>query len=161
MKKTNNKKNNKNSMKFEILSPKILDKKQQEVSFNTYKNALDFAFENNNVKNIGILGEYSSGKSSIVNTYIKEKKIKNVITISLPEFYQEKSNNENSETQLKKENRIEKQIINQILVQVSPKKIYLSKYSFKRNVKFFKIIFNIFYLLFFFAQLFFGFLKKI
>lgn len=37
-----------------------------------YINALDWALENNNIRNIALSGPYGSGKSSIINTYIKK-----------------------------------------------------------------------------------------
>ena len=67
------------SNKFEDLAP------SHDVELGLYKEALDEAFENKKVKNIAITGSYGSGKSSLIETYKKEKKL-NVIHISLSHF---------------------------------------------------------------------------
>lgn len=56
-------------MKFFSLKPRneIGDIK----NYNTYKEALDYCFEDkNNINNIGIVGDYGTGKSTIISTYI-------------------------------------------------------------------------------------------
>ena len=110
------------NIKFESLTPKILDENNP-----IYTKALDFAFENDSIKNIAITGVYGSGKSTIWNTYVKEKNLKNIITVSLGKYEDEcgksKYNNygkvENiscsPEVDNDKENRIERQIINKIV----------------------------------------------
>lgn len=134
------KKQNIEDIKFESLTPKILDENNP-----IYTKALDFAFENDNIKNIAITGVYGSGKSTIWNTYVKEKNLKNIITVSLGKYEDEcgKSNYNNDgkveniscspEVDNDKENRIERQIINQIVSQIDPKKISKSKYKFKSD----------------------------
>ena len=128
------------NIKFESLTPKILDENNP-----IYTKALDFAFENDSIKNIAITGVYGSGKSTIWNTYVKEKNLKNIITVSLGKYEDEcgksKYNNygkvENiscsPEVDNDKENRIERQIINQIVSQIDSKKISKSKYKFKSD----------------------------
>ena len=110
-----------------------------------YTKALDFAFENDSIKNIAITGVYGSGKSTIWNTYVKEKNLKNIITVSLGKYEDEcgkyKYNNDEKgeniscspEVDNEKENRIERQIINQIVSQIDSKKISKSKYRFKSD----------------------------
>ena len=128
------------NIKFESLTPKILDKNNP-----IYTKALDFAFDDDNIKNIAITGVYGSGKSTIWNTYIKEKNLKNIITVSLGKYENEcvksKYNNDGKveniscspEVDNEKENRIERQIINQIVSQIESKKISKSKYKFKSD----------------------------
>ena len=134
------KKQNIEDIKFESLTPKILDKNNP-----IYTRALDFAFDDDNIKNIAITGVYGSGKSTIWNTYVKEKNLKNIITVSLGKYEDEcgksKYNNdgkvENNSCSTKvdneQENRIERQIINQIVSQIDSKKISKSKYRFKSD----------------------------
>lgn len=55
------------SNKFEDLTPSY------DVDLGLYKEALDEAFNNKKVKNIAITGSYGSGKSSLIETYKKEK----------------------------------------------------------------------------------------
>lgn len=134
------KKQNMEDIKFESLTPKILDKNNP-----IYTRALDFAFDDDNIKNIAITGVYGSGKSTIWNTYVKEKNLKNIITVSLgkyeDEYRKSKHNNDGKveniscspEVDNEKENRIERQIINQIVSQIDSKKISKSKYKFKSD----------------------------
>lgn len=134
------KKENIEDIKFESLTPKILDKNNP-----IYTKALDFAFEDDSIKNIAITGVYGSGKSTIWNTYVKEKNLKNIITVSLGKYEDEceksKYNNDGKveniscspEVDNEKENRIERQIINQIVSQIDSKKISKSKYRFKSD----------------------------
>ena len=129
------------NIKFESLTPKILDKNNP-----IYTKALDFAFTDDSIKNIAITGVYGSGKSTIWNTYIKEKNLKNIITVSLGKYEDEcvksKYNNDDGKVENiscstkvdnEKENRIERQIINQIVSQIDSKKISKSKYKFKSD----------------------------
>lgn len=134
------KKQNIEDIKFESLTPKILDKNNP-----IYTRALDFAFDDDSIKNIAITGVYGSGKSTIWNTYVKEKNLKNIITVSLGKYEDEcvksKYNNDGKveniscspEVDNEKENRIERQIINQIVSQIDSKKISKSKYRFKSD----------------------------
>lgn len=128
------------NIKFESLTPKILEENKP-----IYTKALDFAFENDSIKNIAITGVYGSGKTTIWNTYVKQKNLKNIITVSLGKYEDEcakyKYNNDEKgeniscspEVDNEKENRIERQIINQIVSQIDSKKISKSKYKFKAD----------------------------
>ena len=51
-----------------------------------YMAALDWALEQDDIRNIAISGPYGSGKSSVINTYIKTRKRKDVLPISLAAF---------------------------------------------------------------------------
>lgn len=139
----------KENPKFNSLTPEVLDKNKE-----IYTKALDFAFDNKDIKNIAITGIYGAGKSTVWNTYVKETKKENIITVSLGKYednidendikLEDKENSseininkkvdkEASEHFLDNENRVERQIINQILSQINPKDIPLSKYGFKSN----------------------------
>lgn len=135
--------------KFSALTPEVLEgDKQKQI----YMEALDFAFSNNDIKNIAITGIYGAGKSTVWKTYEKERKFKKVITVSLgkyeDDFYldiadvsneieidnpEDINKASNVNTEKNENNRIERQIINQILSQVESKDIPLSKYGFKKN----------------------------
>lgn len=149
----------KENPKFNALTPEVLDKNKE-----IYTKALDFAFDNKDIKNIAITGIYGAGKSTVWNTYVKETKKENIITVSLGKYEdniqkikiksednEDKDNNsetkekdseaKNKDTEYDKigedildnENRVERQIINQILSQIKAKDIPLSKYGFKSN----------------------------
>lgn len=142
----------KENNKFYSLTPEKLNENKK-----IYTEALDFAFANNDIKNIAITGIYGAGKSTVWKTYEKERELKNIITVSLGKYeddysvdnkerngelkfennlkdnYDEITNTLNSNTEKNENNRIERQIINQILSQVKSKNIPLSKYGFKKN----------------------------
>ena len=146
--------------KFNALTPEVLEGGNKSI----YNEALDFAFSNKDIKNIAITGIYGAGKSTVWNTYVKETKKENIITVSLGKYEDniqeikiksedngDKDNNsepkekdseaKNKDTEYDKigehildnENRLERQIINQILSQINAKDIPLSKYGFKSN----------------------------
>lgn len=146
--------------KFNALTPEVLEDGNKSI----YNEALDFAFSNKDIKNIAITGIYGSGKSTVWNTYVsKSDKLrnKNIITVSLGEYednideidkkledkessseinIKKKEDKEVSEHFLDNENRVERQIINQILSQIKTKDIPLSKYGFKSNKSICKIV---------------------
>lgn len=137
--------------KFYSLTPEVLDENKK-----IYTEALNFALSNSDIKNIAITGVYGAGKSTVWNTYVEKNKLDNIITVSLGKYEddlfvnhinedievnnQENSNiPENEKQEINKEetdinsNRIERQIINQILSQIKSENIPLSKYKFKEN----------------------------
>lgn len=137
--------------KFSALTPEVL-----AISEQVYSEALDFAFGNKDIKNIAITGVYGAGKSTVWNTYVDQRKLNGIITVSLGQYRdidQEEARivtNKNIDEAITKntnnrydecirvdvnsnENRIERQLINQILSQIDSKKIPLSKYTFKKN----------------------------
>lgn len=135
----------KDNPKFNALTPEVLEENNE-----IYTKALDFAFDNKNIKNIAITGIYGAGKSTVWNTYVKETKKENIITVSLGKYEDtveeintksEESETKDKDTEYNKigehildnENRVERQIINQILSQINAKDIPLSKYGFKSN----------------------------
>ena len=107
--------------KFNSLTPDVLEKIEP-----VYTKALDFAFDNKDIKNIAITGIYGAGKSTIWKSYAARKKLKNVITVSLGKYEDNtaelgKPSQENNDS-----NRIERQLINQMLSQIEISKIPLS-----------------------------------
>ncbi|WP_210384439.1 hypothetical protein [Facklamia sp. HMSC062C11] len=129
---------------FNALTPEVLKENNP-----IYTEALDYAFSNDDIKNIAITGIYGAGKSTVWNTYVSQKELTDVITVSLGNYkkgstsddrYSNVDSNKGSysiENQEKEDidddNRVERQLINQILSQIESKKIPLSKYSFKSN----------------------------
>ena len=73
------------SLKFENLLP-IDDVKIGSES------ALKYSFKSKNITNIAITGNYSSGKSSILKSFIKKEKIKNYTIISLAKLSDKQEN---------------------------------------------------------------------
>ena len=135
--------------KFNSLTPDILKENKQ-----VYKDALNYVFSNDDIRNIAITGVYGAGKSTVWNTYKNNKSkernfnlfrinpFKNVITVCLGKYSDKLDKNEPlPKNEL--DSRVETQIINQILSQIKAKDIPLSKYKFKGNNSFIKLFLNI------------------
>ena len=93
-----------------------------------YANALNYALQNETIKNIGITGPRGAGKSSIIKTYAKNHREYTYLNISLGNFAY--INDENLE------NRIEKSILQQIFYSVSDEnlpKLKLAKTELEVN----------------------------
>ena len=65
-----------NELKYQNLGP------INEADISQYEEILNFSFNDNNIFNIGIIGGYGSGKTSLINSYLKQKN-KKYMTISL------------------------------------------------------------------------------
>ena len=132
-----------NKIMFQKLTP------IQDTDMNTYKEALDFVFENDDIKNVAISGAYSAGKSSVIETYKKAHTEKRFLHISLAHFEsaehlgkEEQLNQINSskkrnttETQeIILENVLEGKILNQLLHQIDEKNIPQTNFGIKRTV---------------------------
>lgn len=142
--------------KFNSLTPDVLEKIEP-----VYMEALDYAFDNKDIKNIAITGIYGAGKSTVWKSYAVKKKIENIITVSLGKY---EDNTEKYGDQSKDEiysNRIERQLINQMLSQIEIKKIPLSKFNFKRNKYRFRLFSQVFLSAIFCVSLLMWFLKDI
>ena len=154
-----NKINETRKMTFTSLTPDLLKKNKQ-----VYTDALDYAFSHDDIRNIAITGVYGAGKSTVWNTYKNNKSkernlnlfrinpFKNVITVCLGKYSDKLDKNEPlSKNEL--DSRVETQIINQILSQIKAKDIPLSKYKFKGNISYIKLILNILLTMFFIGSI--------
>lgn len=113
---------------------------EKESNYFTYKEALDDSLKKNNINNIGITGEYGTGKSSIIDTYIKDRN--DVLKINFNSLsyvnYKENDKGSNEETGFQTHyNEYKKylyaNIINQIVYQLNYNKT--KNTNFKRKVK--------------------------
>ena len=121
----------------------------------SYCDALKYAVDNRDIKNIAITGNYGSGKSSVIKTFFNklENKKYNPIYVSLAAFnkndYIEGINEQALEEQKKKQiqsrnefyHTLEKSILQQLLYQASKNEVPLSR--FKRISKHSKWLLNI------------------
>ena len=96
-----------------------------DADISAYKEAIDYALENEDVNNIALSGAYGSGKSSIIETYKKDS-YKIFIHISLARFGDEENI---------KEPLLEMKIFNQLLYQVASKKIRQLNLPLKKEIK--------------------------
>ena len=150
-----NKKNEKPQEKykeipFQHLAP--IDTVDDKTTFD----ALDYALSQNNIHNVALTGNYGAGKSSILESYIKQKnkihflkglferftkKKKIFLKISLATFAIEidaESDNQNETIPQTTAQEIEKSILQQIFYRKSGKKFPYSHFSRIKKVGFFR-----------------------
>lgn len=125
IKENNNKdKNNasKNTMEYTVLTPVDTIDANSE-----YIKTLEWAINNDSVKNIAIAGPYGSGKSSIIKSYLKKHsdRMKKSITISLAAFESESKIEDNTPIKIE---ALEKDILRQLFYRVDHNKIPQSRY---------------------------------
>lgn len=141
-----------------LASKKDIDSKSNK-AFKNYFKKIDGAIDNSDNRNIAITGKYGSGKSTIVDSYLKERNKDDYLKVSLAAFSLENKqgngnkqelsqNDQNSDDGSKQELRqnknkldsqnakLEQSIINQILYQINYKKIPLTNFKIKRPIKF-------------------------
>lgn len=97
-----------------------------------YENALDYVFNNDDIKNVAVSGAYGAGKSSILESYKAKHKNKNYLHISLAYF------SENQTTGIDdtiKESVLEGKILNQLIHQIDSDKIPQTKFKVKKAIK--------------------------
>ena len=130
---------------FFSLCPSILENNEE---YKSYYEALDYAFDNNDIKNIAITGIYGAGKSTVWKSYARERALNNIITITLGQYeradhatygsqLESKVGSEKDRncgiSELEQENRIERKLIHQIISQIPIEDTPLSKYKIKSN----------------------------
>lgn len=108
-------------------------------NFDTYEQVLNWAFKNEKAKNIALSGPYGSGKSSIIETFLKKHREieESSIRVSLATFEvehtsEEKENKQQEELPNRKikirERDIEKAIVKQLFYKVNSREIPQSRY---------------------------------
>lgn len=100
-----------------------------------YLNALEWALRNPDIKNIALSGPYGSGKSSIIQSYIKKHPSVKALNISLATFDVENFRDN--------ENIIEEGILKQLFYKVDANKIPQSRYRKLRKISIITYIRNI------------------
>lgn len=138
--------------KFNALTPEILEENKS-----IYTEALDYAFSNDDIKNIAITGIYGAGKSSVWKTYVNKKNINNCITVSLGKY----DDTEFEGNNIGFENSLERRLINQILAQIKASDIPLSKYKFKENFTDRKLNFKVLWTVLFIISILLWFIKEL
>lgn len=95
-----------------------------------YEEAIDFIFDNSDIKNVAISGAYSAGKSSVLASYKKKHSKLKFLHISLARF---QSPNQEDETEIK-ESVLEGKILNQLIHQIPSEKIPQTNFRVKKKV---------------------------
>lgn len=109
---------------FERLTP--ID----NMDLTVYEEAIDYAFDNSDIKNVAISGAYSAGKSSVLASYKKKHSELYFLHISLAHF---KSPEQDDETEVK-ESVLEGKILNQLIHQIPSAKIPQTNFRVKKKV---------------------------
>lgn len=105
-----------------------------------YEDALNFVFDNNDIKNVAISGPYSAGKSSVIETYKSAHQDIQCLHISLAYFESTKSKGDKSTEY--SETVLEGKILNQLIHQIDPDKIPQTNFKVKQKVSVRKVIIN-------------------
>ena len=111
--------------KFERLTP------TDSVDLAVYEEAIDYVFENPDIKNVAISGAYSAGKSSVLASYKKNHSSLRFLHISLAHF---QSPSEKYEPEVK-ESVLEGKILNQLIHQIPSDKIPQTNFRVKKRIK--------------------------
>ena len=123
----------------------------EDVDISVYKDAIDFAFANPDVKNIAISGAYGSGKSSVLASYKKKNPNKKFVHISLAHFVPEKKQNNLNTTTLDSNNTpvsktdtvaLEGKILNQLIHQLDLRNIPQTNFRVKNTMSPTSIVVN-------------------
>lgn len=109
---------------FERLTP--ID----NMNLDVYEEAIDYVFNNPDVKNVAISGAYSAGKSSVLASYKKRHDDLRFLHISLAHF---KSPDQEDETDIK-ESVLEGKILNQLIHQIPSDKIPQTNFRVKKSI---------------------------
>ncbi len=134
-----------NKIHFEKLTP------VKNAELEIYSDALDFVFENSDIRNVAISGAYSAGKSSVIESYKQIHKELEFLHISLANFETSEQENSKSENNSKdsndtnveknsdnpsfvKESILEGKILNQLLHQIDVLKIPQTNFRVKQKI---------------------------
>ena len=110
----------KGDLLYRALTPNSEIKNGQE-----YMNALDWALEQDDIRNIAISGPYGSGKSSVINTYFKNRHYEDVLPISLAAFNLESMSAKGGKI---RDDELEIGILKQLFYRVRADRISESRY---------------------------------
>lgn len=108
----------------------------KDFDLDSYEEALNFVFKNEDIRNIAITGPYGAGKTSLIETYKKKYGDKKYINISLAHFKSDKNEIEIDE------NVLEGKILNQLIHQIDSDKIPKTNFKVKQTIRPLKIFGN-------------------
>lgn len=133
------------SYKFQKLTP------FSDVELGVYKNAIDFVFANNDLKNIAISGQYSAGKSSLVESYKKSHSNIKFVHISLAHFRSIEEAETNEPGKDINETALEGKVLNQLIHQINADDIPQTHFKVKKKIKTNSIVINTIFTVLFIA----------
>ncbi|HFD3323430.1 TPA: hypothetical protein ACF255_004456 [Klebsiella pneumoniae] len=124
------------SYKFQKLTP------FSDVELGVYKNAIDFVFANNDLKNVAISGQYSAGKSSLVESYKKSHSNIKFVHISLAHFRSNEEAETNEPGKDINETALEGKVLNQLIHQINADDIPQTHFKVKKKIRTNSIVIN-------------------
>lgn len=129
-----------NEYDFKALTP------NDEVDIKVYEEAINFVYDNDDLRNIAIAGQYGSGKSSVLESYKSKYENRKFLHVSVAHFKNILTKDNTSEKtggNTSKNNNdegyasiLEWKILNQLIHQIEPESIKFSKFKTKKNHKF-------------------------
>lgn len=121
---------------FERLTP------INDIELKVYEDAINYVFENQDIKNVAISGAYSAGKSSVLESYKKKHSELKFLHISLAHFHspdleetEYADQKDHEEKGRVKESVLEGKILNQLIHQIPSDKISQTNFRVKRKIK--------------------------
>lgn len=116
-----------NKYHFERLTP------TDSIDLSVYEEAIDYVFDNSDVRNVAISGPYSAGKSSVLASYKKRHSKLHFLHISLAHFDSPNENDITEKTEAK-ESVLEGKILNQLIHQIPSYKIPQTNFRVKKRI---------------------------
>lgn len=135
------------SYKFQKLTP------FSDVELGVYKNAIDFVFANNDLKNVAISGQYSAGKSSLIESYKKSHSNIKFVHISLAHFRSIEEAETNEPSKDINETALEGKVLNQLIHQINADDIPQAHFKVKKKIKTNNIVINTIFTVLFIAMI--------
>ncbi|EPO5625545.1 MULTISPECIES: hypothetical protein [Klebsiella] len=135
------------SYKFQKLTP------FSDVELGVYKNAIDFVFANNDLKNVAISGQYSAGKSSLVESYKKSHSNIKFVHISLAHFRSNEEAETNEPGKDINETALEGKVLNQLIHQINADDIPQTHFKVKKKIRTNSIVINTIFTVLFIAMI--------
>ena len=121
-----------NKHRFQKLTP------VRDAEIGIYSDALDFVFENSDIKNVAISGAYSAGKSSVLESYKAAHADKTFLHISLTHFQSVGGDEDTEQKSMAaptpiKETVLEGKILNQLIHQIEVNRIPQTGFRIKQE----------------------------
>lgn len=111
---------------FQKLTPRA------DADISTYEEAIDYALQNDDIRNVAISGAYGAGKSSVLESYKAKHKEYRFVHISLAHFDELKQESDTQSENIK-ESVLEGKILNQLIHQIPAEKIPQTNFKVKRK----------------------------
>lgn len=113
-------------LRFQKLTPLA------DADISIYEEAIDYTFQNADIKNVAISGVYGAGKSSVLESYQTKHPEYSFLPISLAHFHDPEQES-NAQSMSVKEVVLEGKILNQLIHQIPAENIPQTNFKVKRK----------------------------